>query len=588
MKLHAKHSSIITKTAVSVASVFLIAIFLLIFGITYLNSFWMHRRILTDKQEFVTEISRSIDDQFKSLTTPLVSLGNQSAVHRLLGNTQKYDSKWLANIREIETSISQIHIYYDHVVDLVIIDTNSQILFSLTNALNRNYDFTNSEWFLKALEQPSALKYVPPHGTEHYSRKQEKYSNVFSVIYPVKKGSIIEGYILCEVNANKISSLFYGDNASQPEGYIMVDESGLPIYDYIHGRTQDEIKDIWSALYKNGITDIPMQAILNGNLYTSKQIQTTGWFIISETKNTIIKNSTNAIWFYAVCIGCVSICLCILIIRYITHQLQKPVDSVIERISSYDGTGAVAFDDMDNSFREITIIRSKFEEMASKINSLINDVYVAQMHQKDIELEMLVSQINPHFLYNVLQTIHGEAVLHGDRDIEDMLSSLGEILHYTIDHSNEMTTIAQEIQHVNNYLGFYKKRFPQLFEYSLDCPPELMGHEIMKYLLQPVIENSIKHGFKDKKTGGQIRLQVTHQSGKIIFEVYDNGNGIDEVRLKEIRDDMKQALRNSGVGIANTDARIKLKYGPQYGITLESSAGHYTRVSIMIPETEKR
>ena len=136
MKLHAKHSSIITKTAVSVASVFLIAIFLLIFGITYLNSFWMHRRILTDKQEFVTEISRSIDDQFKSLTTPLVSLGNQSAVHRLLGNTQKYDSKWLANIREIETSISQIHIYYDHVVDLVIIDTNSQILFSLTNALN--------------------------------------------------------------------------------------------------------------------------------------------------------------------------------------------------------------------------------------------------------------------------------------------------------------------------------------------------------------------------------------------------------------------------------------------------------------------
>ena len=210
------------------------------------------------------------------------------------------------------------------------------------------------------------------------------------------------------------------------------------------------------------------------------------------------------------------------------------------------------------------------------------------MHQKDIELEMLVSQINPHFLYNVLQTIHGEAVLHGDRDIEDMLSSLGEILHYTIDHSNEMTTIAQEIQHVNNYLGFYKKRFPQLFEYSLDCPPELMGHEIMKYLLQPVIENSIKHGFKDKKTGGQIRLQVIHQSGKIIFEVYDNGNGIDEVRLKEIRDDMKQALRNSGVGIANTDARIKLKYGPQYGITLESSTGHYTRVSIMIPETEKR
>lgn len=124
-----QHSSIITKTAVSVTAVFLAAIILLIFGITYINSFWMHQRILTDKQEFVSEISRSIDDQFKSLTTPLVSLGNQSAVHRLLGSNDTYDASWLANIREIETSISQIHIYYDHVVDLVIMNTDSKILF---------------------------------------------------------------------------------------------------------------------------------------------------------------------------------------------------------------------------------------------------------------------------------------------------------------------------------------------------------------------------------------------------------------------------------------------------------------------------
>lgn len=89
---HPQQSSIITKTAVSVATVFLAAIFLLIFGITYLNSYWMHHRILTDKQEFVNEISRSIDDQFKSLTTPLVSLGNQSAVHRLLNSNDTYDS----------------------------------------------------------------------------------------------------------------------------------------------------------------------------------------------------------------------------------------------------------------------------------------------------------------------------------------------------------------------------------------------------------------------------------------------------------------------------------------------------------------
>lgn len=583
-----QHSSIITKTAVSVATVFLAAIFLLIFGITYLNSYWMHHRILTDKQEFVNEISRSIDDQFKSLTTPLVSLGNQSAVHRLLNNYDTYDSNWLANIREIETSISQIHIYYDHVVDLVIMNTDSKILFSVTNALNRNYDFTGSEWFQNALEQPSAIKYVPPHGVDHYSRQNEKYANVFSVIYPVKKADKVEGYILCEVNANKISSLFYGTGIHSAEGYIMVDEDGKLIYDYINDRSPDEIGDIWTAINGNRTTDTPMQTIRNGNLYTGKQIQTTRWFIISETSNEIIRSSANSIWSFAIVIGCAAVGICILMLRYITRRLQKPVDSVIERISSYDGSGAVAFDDMDNSFREITVIRSKFEEMAGKINSLINDVYVAQMHQKDMELEMLVSQINPHFLYNVLQTIHGEAVLHGDREIEDMLSALGEILHYTIDHSNEMTTIAGEIQHVNNYLGFYKKRFPRLFIYSVDCPEELMDHQILKYLLQPVIENSIKHGFRDRKEGGEIRLRITRGQGDIVFEVFDNGHGISAERMEEIRTNMELALRNPGVGIANTNARIRLKYGASYGIALDSVAEEYTRVILTIPDEESR
>lgn len=366
----------------------------------------------------------------------------------------------------------------------------------------------------------------------------------------------------------------------------MVDEEGRLIYDYVSNRDPEEMRDIWAAFNRNGTADAPMQTIKNGNLYTSKQIQTTRWFIISETSNEIIRNSTNSIWSFAIVIGCAAVGLCILVLRYITRRLQKPVDSVIERISSYDGSGAVAFDDMDNSFGEITVIRGKFEEMAGKINSLINDVYVAQMHQKDIELEMLVSQINPHFLYNVLQTIHGEAVLHGDREIEDMLSALGEILHYTIDHSDEMTTIAREIQHVNNYLGFYKKRFPDLFTYSVDCPEELMDHRILKYLLQPVIENSIKHGFRDRKEGGEIRLRITRGQGIIVFEVFDNGHGICAKRMDEIRTNMELALRNPGVGISNTNARIKLKYGASYGIVLDSREEAYTRVIITIPDKE--
>lgn len=164
----------------------------------------------------------------------------------------------------------------------------------------------------------------------------------------------------------------------------------------------------------------------------------------------------------------------------------------------------------------------------------------------------------------------------------------GEILHYTIDHSDEMTTIAREIQHVNNYLGFYQKRFPRLFVYSVDCPEDLMDHQILKYLLQPVIENSIKHGFKDRKEGGEIRLLITRGQGDIVFEVFDNGHGISAERMEEIRTNMELALRNPGVGIANTNARIRLKYGASYGIVLDSLEEEYTRVIITIPDEESR
>ena len=113
-----------------------------------------------------------------------------------------------------------------------------------------------------------------------------------------------------------------------------------------------------------------------------------------------------------------------------------------------------------------------------------------------------------------------------------------------------------------------------------------MDHQILKYLLQPVIENSIKHGFRDRKEGGEIRLRITRGQGIIVFEVFDNGHGICAKRMDEIRTNMELALRNPGVGISNTNARIKLKYGASYGIVLDSREEAYTRVIITIPDKE--
>lgn len=126
MRKHLQHSSIVVKTAFSVTAVFLIAIFFMLFGITYLNSYWMRQRILTDKQEFVSEIARELDDQLKNITTPLVSLGNQSSVYSLLTAENGYDYNWLSDTWEMRNAARQFQVYYDYLIDLILIDTDSR------------------------------------------------------------------------------------------------------------------------------------------------------------------------------------------------------------------------------------------------------------------------------------------------------------------------------------------------------------------------------------------------------------------------------------------------------------------------------
>lgn len=575
--------SIVRKTAYSVASIFLVALLLLSSVSVFMHVSQMQQRVIADKRELSVEIGKGVDSLFQNLSNPLVSLANQRSVRQLLNRGMPlYGSEWMNNIRDIEANLSKMHLYYDYVVDLAILDNDSNILFSLARSFNHNYDFLGSEWFQEALEQPQAVKYAPPHGDAHFYQSNPN-PNLFSVIFPVRVNQRVLGYILCEADATKISHVFHDSKLGMREGYLLVDENGRVIYDYVTDRPGEQLQNILAEARERMPHEETPIIRQYDNLYICHRMDSTGWFVLSETAMHVIAASARPMLVAMLAILLASLFLCFVVLRFAMRRLQRPIDHMVRRISSYQGAGPVAFDAKDGELGEILVIREKFEEMAGKIDSLISDVYLAQMHRKDIEMEMLVSQLNPHFLYNALQTVHGEAVLQGNREIEDMISSLSGMLHYTTDHRSEMTTVQQEVQYLHNYLGFYQKRFPQLFVYTIDCEADITAQPMLKYVLQPVVENSIRHGFRDRKQGGVIRVQIYRRKDGIRFEIYDNGYGINGERMAEVRRDMHLALRGPGVGIANTDARIKLKYGPPFGIVLDSVPGEFTRIFIDIP-----
>ena len=589
------NGSIVQKTAVSVSCVFICALLLLTALTSTLHSAWMRQRIVEDKEEFVTEIAAMVDDLFENLSIPLISLANQNSVRWLVKNSGgAYDGTWLDHYQEVEMALSSIHLFYDYIIDVGILDGDSNLLFSLTNSFNHRYNFVESEWFQEAMSQSGAVKYAPPHGVGHLMENRALVGNVFTIIYPLPAYTGVEGYVICEVDASRISSIFK-NNTKSLEGYILADAQGKPIYDYRSGRENGQLEMAMHALEQKGQKQggSPVAFEAGDSFYVGCFLPETEWILLAEISSSLINGSGGAIRFSSVAVCACAIVICVLLLRGVTKRLQNSVESVLGQIASYDGTALVPVDRPKGEFHEIAEIRAKFEEMTEKVHSLINDVYVAKLQQQNIELEMLINQINPHFLYNVLQTIHGTAVLHGDREIEDMIASLGEILHYTIDHTNGETTLAQELQHVQNYLGFYQRRFPGRFTYAISCEDSLLHHRVMKYLLQPIVENSVKHGFRDKKAGGSIRIEVRRGESALLCEVTDNGCGIGAGRLREIRQNMELAMHSPAVGIANTNARIRIRYGPSYGIELESREGCYTRVRIRIPaqdppESEER
>ena len=216
------------------------------------------------------------------------------------------------------------------------------------------------------------------------------------------------------------------------------------------------------------------------------------------------------------------------------------------------------------------------------MNDLINDVYVAKLKQKEAELEALTNQINPHFLYNVFQLIQAKAVLADNLEIEEMIQALSRMMRYTMERKRERVPLGEELAYTDDYLMFYKKRFSSMFTYEIICDPELSDCLTCKFILQPVVENCFKHALKNR-TGGMIAIRAEKSGSDIVISVRDNGCGMSGETLAMLRSRMNGQADAGGIGIVNTNSRLRITYGEAYGITIDSREAEYTEVMLRIP-----
>lgn len=250
---------------------------------------------------------------------------------------------------------------------------------------------------------------------------------------------------------------------------------------------------------------------------------------------------------------------------------------------------------LGTSENETLRISDTIERLDDYLVSLKDKEVSAILLQKQAELDSLQSQINPHFLYNTLDSIRGQALEDGSVQSSEMIEALSTLLRYTISHRSDMVTLGQELKSVDNYIKIQQYRFNNRFEYRKnieDYGEDLLSIKIPKLTLQPLIENAIYHGIDSLLTKGLIEMDIYCTQTRLIISVSDNGVGMDAEQLESIRNKLKayvydpkgsSSTKSTGVAISNVNSRIKLAFGDLYGVTIFSKKNVGSKFQISIP-----
>ena len=206
-----------------------------------------------------------------------------------------------------------------------------------------------------------------------------------------------------------------------------------------------------------------------------------------------------------------------------------------------------------------------------------------QEQKRKIELKALQSQINPHFLYNTLDSIIWMAEGKKNEEVVIMTASLARLLRQSISNEDELVTVGQEIEYVRSYLTIQKMRYKDKLEFEIKADPSITQVPIIRLVLQPLVENAIYHGLKYKDSKGLLTVHGYMKGENAVIDITDDGVGMDEETLKHIYDKHKVNYRSNGVGVYNVQQRLVLYYGKDYGIIYHSEKGKGTTASVVIP-----
>lgn len=397
------------------------------------------------------------------------------------------------------------------------------------------------------------------------------------------------GYLMVDIYESAFSTIYEKNNFSNRESFFLLDNQGYIIssqpnktnvgtkfeMDY-YQRIMNGEKGFFHFDWHDISSILTYQTDENTNFKTVSILP----MDIIQQKNYLVRNLT-------LNFALIGIIFSIWLAYYLSKTITRPLYKLINLMKEVEkGNLQVRFDSKFND--DIGIFGKRFNRMLEKLKISIQENYEKQVRMKDSELKALRAQINPHFLYNTLETVNWLARLEGVNDISKIVVSLSEIMKYSVRKGKDFVTIEQDVKQLKNYLTIQEFRYRDKFDVHLTVDDSVLNQKIPALLLQPIVENAIVHGLENKISKGKIDISITKEHRRIRIIVQDDGVGMDEKTLVQVNQELKEGLEfeELGIGIENVRKRLYLSYGDQFEWTLTSKDKEGTRIEILIPYKE--
>ena len=475
-----------------------------------------------------------------------------------------------------------------------IISKNGRMLINDgSKSVNQDLDLNTQEWYATALEKPNGSILTSSH-VQHIISGERPWVITLSRGIRDRSGSgEKEGVFFIDLNYSAISGLCDQSTVGTKGYAFILDAKGNIVYHPQQQQLYNELQTENISLIMDTDEDTVLTGTGNdGKLYSISRSEKTGWTVVDCTNvKELLSKSRQAQSVYvltAIILVIVALLFSRFMARSITLPIQKLRDSM-KKVQEGDFTFVMGFpgrnvsDVVVDSKNEIGSLTKSFDVMTHRIHELMEQNVHEQEEKRKSELKALQSQINPHFLYNTLDSIIWMAEGKKNEEVVLMTASLARLLRQSISNEDEVVPIANEVEYARGYLTIQKMRYKDKLEFQIEVDSSILYIPLIKLVLQPIIENAIYHGLKYKESKGLLIVKGFMKDGNAVLQVIDDGVGMDEETLAHIYDKHKVNYHSNGVGVYNVQKRLKLYYGEDYGITYTSELGKGTTATITIP-----